>query len=47
VKELMARWKVSRTTLWRECKCGRLKRRLVRGSVRFHADDVARYEREG
>lgn len=46
VKELMARWSVSRTTLWREVKQGRLKASRLRGSIRFMLSDVESYERK-
>lgn len=45
IRELCARWRVSRTTLYREIDRGRLKRRHIGGQVRFAAADVANYER--
>lgn len=46
VKELMARWGVGRTTLWREVKEGRLKASRIRGRVCFKVRDVEAYERK-
>jgi excisionase family DNA binding protein len=45
ITELMARWGVSRMTVYREIKRGRLKRKHIGGAVRFSAEEVARYER--
>lgn len=45
IPELMDRWKVSRTTIYREIERGRLKRGHIGGLVRFSAQDVADYER--
>jgi excisionase family DNA binding protein len=45
IADLMARWGVSRTTIYREIKRGRLKPKRIGGTIRFSADEVARYER--
>jgi excisionase family DNA binding protein len=45
IAELMARWGVSRMTIYREIKRGRLTRKHIGGTVRFSAEEVARYER--
>ena len=44
IPDLMARWGVSRTTIYREIDRGRLKRRHIGGQVRFASEDVAAYE---
>lgn len=44
IPELMARWQVGRTTIYREIERGRLKRKHIGGQVRFAAEDVAEYE---
>lgn len=46
IPELMARWSVSRMTIYREIGRGRLRRKHIGGSVRFAVEDVARYERQ-
>jgi excisionase family DNA binding protein len=45
IAELMARWGVSRMTVYREIKRGRLKRKPIGGAVRFSSEEVSRYER--
>jgi len=45
IRELVERWRVTRTTIYREVKRGKLKRTLVAGSVRFSRDQVEEYER--
>ena len=42
--DLMRRWSVSRTTVYREIERGRLRRHMG-GLVRFAIEDVANYER--
>jgi hypothetical protein len=42
--DLMARWDVSRTTIWREVKRGVLRQTKVAGCVRFASSEVLRYE---
>jgi excisionase family DNA binding protein len=43
-KELVERWRVSRQTIHKLVKAGRLKATYVGGSVRFHIEEVERYE---
>lgn len=45
-EELGRRWRVSRRTIGREVRRGRLQGVRVGGSVRFSAEEVERYERE-
>ena len=45
IPDLVEQWRISRTTIYREVERGRLKRKHIGGSVRFSADEVARYER--
>lgn len=42
--DLMARWGVSRTTIWREVKRGALRQTNVAGCIRFSSSEVLRYE---
>jgi excisionase family DNA binding protein len=44
--DLQERWGVSRQTIWREIKQGRLTTCRVRGSVRFSRAAVQGYERK-
>lgn len=44
--DLIARWRVGRSTLYQEMKSGRLKRTILAGTVRFSRAEVHRYERE-
>jgi excisionase family DNA binding protein len=44
--ELMERWQVSRSTIYREIERGRLKRILVGSQIRFSAKAVAEYEKD-
>jgi excisionase family DNA binding protein len=45
ILDLVERWGVSRTTIYKEIERGRLKRKHIGGQVRFAAADVAEYER--
>lgn len=42
--DLMSRWHVSRSTIYRLIDQGRLRRRHIGGQVRFAAADVASFE---
>jgi excisionase family DNA binding protein len=44
--ELMERWSVSRSTIYREIARGRLKRIHVGSQIRFPAKAVAEYEKD-
>lgn len=44
IRDLCARWKVSRTTLWRQVRDRRLRRVLIGGQVRFRVEDVEKAE---
>lgn len=44
MSDLMTRWSVSRTTIWREVKRGVLRQTNVAGCVRFSSSEVLRYE---
>lgn len=44
-KDLERRWRVSRMTIHREIKRGRLRAKHIAGAVRFAREDVERYER--
>ena len=43
-QELADRWGVSKMTIRREIKRGRLKRTLISSSVRFAVKEIERYE---
>jgi len=44
IPELMARWSVGRSTIYREIGRGAIKRKHVAGTVRIAAEDVKAYE---
>lgn len=44
-EDLVKRWNVSRMTVHREVKRGKLKPKHIAGTVRFPRDEVQRYER--
>jgi hypothetical protein len=44
-RELQERWRVSRMTIHREVKRGRLKKKMIAGTIRFARKDVEAYER--
>ena len=46
IPDLVARWGVSRTTVYREIDRGRLRRKHIGGQVRFAVSDVESYERK-
>lgn len=46
VHDLEARWGVSRSTIDRLAKDGRIKRTRIRGSVRFSAATIMAFERK-
>jgi excisionase family DNA binding protein len=46
LKELCERWGVCRMTVYRELRRGRLKKKLIGGTVRFSAEEIYRYERQ-
>jgi excisionase family DNA binding protein len=46
ISDLMHRWGVSRSTMYRLATEGRIKRSRVRGSVRFSDATVQAYERK-
>ncbi len=46
VADLMDRWSVSRTTLWREVQRSALRQTKVAGCIRFASSEVERYEKK-
>ena len=46
IADLESRWGVSRWTIHRLAKDGRLKKSRIRGAVRFSAEAVAAFERK-
>ena len=46
IPDLEARWQVSRSTICRLAKDGRLKKSRIRGSIRFSAAAVMAFERK-
>lgn len=45
VQDLMSRWSVSRSTIYREIARGRLKRDHIGGQVRFKVASIEAYEK--
>ena len=46
VQDLMSRWSVSRSTIYREIERGRLNRTHIGGQVRFKYANIVEYEKD-